>query len=409
LILLCAGSIDLSAQQGIQLSGTVVDIITKEPIEGVNILEKQTYNGTSTDSTGAFTLTIQKQGAELKLSHLVYQNNELVLKDLDPDQPLTIYLTPKSYELSEAVITAKRQFAYSILDFTFIGRDILLLANKHRNNSLELILISDTYDTLARLTDLPGKRPASILKDCFDNCHILFRTNAYQVFYDEAQLELIYPTDKEKFVRLMQNCLFSTNDHIFFKRNAISAYKHLYIAIDKETSEVVDFITDIERDKMFALNDEMSFINRNPDAFPSSAGRSLAIAYAHKIAFKAATNYLEKIGDTIYYFNHGKGQIELYDLSLDFHRDFNIIYHADDSWEEEIFVDKALNKAYTCYEKRGRIEMRELNLDDGTARTNLLIPITFPEKIKVNNGYVYFLYKEAGNIWARKELYRLKL
>jgi hypothetical protein len=272
-----------------------------------------------------------------------------------------------------------------------------------------LILIDEAYDTLVKFVGLPGKRPASLLKDCLGNCHILFRNTAYQVFYNEGQLELHYPTDKEKFARLMSNCLFDTEEYLFFKRNAISEYKHLYIAIDKNTSEVIDFITDIEQDKMYALNDEMNFIKKNRGAFPSAAGRSLAVAYARKIAFKAATNYLERIGDTIYYFNHGAGQISLYDCGLNRGRDFEIDYHIDNDWEEEIFVDKAMRKVYTCYEHHGRIEMREIDLSDGTTRTNLLIPLNFPEKVKVNNGYVYFLYKEAGNIWARKELYRLKL
>jgi hypothetical protein len=270
-------------------------------------------------------------------------------------------------------------------------------------------LITESYDTVARLIDLPEKRQASLFRDCFGNNHILFRDNAYQVFYSDEGLDIFHPVPRVYFLRRMQNCRCATMDYLVYERINMNQFKHDYLAIDRETSEVMEFISDLEYDKMYALNDEMQFINRNPGAFPSRGGRSLAIAYARQIAFKPAQNHIERIGDLIYYFSHGSGQLKTYSADLQLSSSVPVEYHLKDSWEEIILVDHSTDRVYTLYEIRGKYEVHEIDLSTGKTTKRAIVPLTFPENLKVNNGYLYFLYREIGNIWAKKELFRIKL
>jgi iron complex outermembrane receptor protein len=72
LVLLAAFSMTMSAQ----ITGTVLDASTAEPIIGANIIEKGTVNGTITDFDGNFILNVQ-EGATLEISYMGYKTVEV--------------------------------------------------------------------------------------------------------------------------------------------------------------------------------------------------------------------------------------------------------------------------------------------------------------------------------------------
>lgn len=396
-------------QETITIDGQVVDIITKKPIEGVNILIKEENTGTISNVDGFFSMQSRQKSVDLTISHVAYQTSNIRFNSKTDQKPLVILLTPKSYELTETIITAKRQYKYSLLDFNFIDSAILILAKKHRNNSYALFLLDESFDTIARMNDLPERKPEKLFKDCMGNCHLLFKDIAYQVFYSGKKLELKFPVSIDHFYGLMENCLFETNECLVFKRRSLNAFLHEYYSVRKDNHEVNDMIKTFEYEKANALTDEMQFIKRNPGAFPSAAGKTLAILYAQKIAFKPSYNFLEKIGDTVYYFDHGNNQLVVYSDRLDLLRQINISYHQYKNWNSQLKIDKPASKAYGVYTNGSKYEIHEINLQDGTTEVKQLIPLIYPEKLKINNGYIYFLYKEIGNVWSKKELYRLKI
>jgi hypothetical protein len=73
LVLLAAFSMTMSAQ----ITGTVLDASTAEPIIGANIIEKGTVNGTITDFDGNFSLSNVKPGQYLQISYIGYKTYEL--------------------------------------------------------------------------------------------------------------------------------------------------------------------------------------------------------------------------------------------------------------------------------------------------------------------------------------------
>jgi hypothetical protein len=377
-------------------------------VEDANIFIKDAGTGTVTDSSGFFYLKPDLNNFELTISHISYQTNILQFDLVEINKPLNIQLTPKSFELSEAVITAKRQYKYSVTDFHFIDTNILLLATKHKNKAYELSLISESFDTIAKLSHLPANRQGSIYKDCMGNCHVVLRDSAYQVFIENGQIQLIYPICVDRFYELMENCICATEKHLVFEKPELNPFLQTYFAVDKESHEVIEFISDFENDKMIALKDELKIIADNPEAF-AGASRFLAIEYAKQIAYKPMYSYVDIIGDTIYYFNHGNDRLELFSEKFERQKQTDISYHRQESWKSKIIIDKTSNKAYTIFTVGAKYQIHEINLQNGTTEMKQLIPLAYPEKLKINNGYVYFLYKEPGNIWARKELYRLKL
>lgn len=93
-------SLALSAQQMHQYSGTVKGA-DGQPLPGVNVIEKGTSNGTTTNMEGAFTLQSEKASTVLKFSMVGFTSVEL---NATAGTPVTVTLKESSVGLNEVVV-----------------------------------------------------------------------------------------------------------------------------------------------------------------------------------------------------------------------------------------------------------------------------------------------------------------
>jgi iron complex outermembrane receptor protein len=103
LLALIASSYLLCAQK--TLSGTVKDAKNKEPLPGASVTIKGTNQGTTTGSTGTFTLPTQK-GDILVIRYIGYASTEITV---DNQATLDIELSPQSGNLQEITIVGSRK------------------------------------------------------------------------------------------------------------------------------------------------------------------------------------------------------------------------------------------------------------------------------------------------------------
>jgi hypothetical protein len=89
------------------IKGTILDKLTKSPIDYAIVYFNGTFVGTNTDKNGYFELDATKYlSMPLSISAIGYQS--VTLTDLIFNRPIPIYLTPKVFELQEVVVTSKR-------------------------------------------------------------------------------------------------------------------------------------------------------------------------------------------------------------------------------------------------------------------------------------------------------------
>jgi len=98
-LLFCLGTILVFAQK-ITLTGKVTDSSDGSPLPGVNILEKGTNNGTSTDLNGNFSISVGP-GASLTVSFIGYSAQEVVV---GTQTSLQIILQPDNVTLTDVVV-----------------------------------------------------------------------------------------------------------------------------------------------------------------------------------------------------------------------------------------------------------------------------------------------------------------
>ena len=86
------------------VTGTIMDPETNTPLPGVNVIEKGTTNGVSSDFDGNFTLKTKSRDAVIVISYIGFLNKEI---SISGDTNLgTITLEPSAFGLEEISIIA---------------------------------------------------------------------------------------------------------------------------------------------------------------------------------------------------------------------------------------------------------------------------------------------------------------
>ena len=106
------------------LTGIVLDSITKQPIQYTTVYINATTKGTITDDKGFFTIKDFSFPAMVVVSHVSYSTKTISLKSNNFDN-LIISLSPKTYHLTEIEVTDKslRQKNIDFFKIMFIGSD----------------------------------------------------------------------------------------------------------------------------------------------------------------------------------------------------------------------------------------------------------------------------------------------
>ena len=102
--------------------------------------------------------------------------------------------------------------------------------------------------------------------------------------------------------------------------------------------------------------------------------------------------------------------MEFYDITGNFSYKLALkIDKVNDShWTNDILIDQVSGKTYTVFTRNGTYTIYEINLNSGMLNKRLSILHLYPRKVRVYNGWVYYLYDVAGD-QDNKMLFRQKL
>lgn len=430
IFVLCLFPLILQSQNKILVVGLIKDQSTQLPIEGVNVKIKGTSAGAVTNSKGIFELEISKLPTVLQISHVTYYSKQKVVTKSQANS-LVIDLTPRMINLDESEILSEKYKVFKgkhqeVIDYECMDSNLIILSYNVNKNHHELILTDEHFDTI-NIKDISHlKKPKQLFKDCTGSCHLLTKDLAYQVYFDNSSIQLIYPYNLEKLYDLFGNCLFETPYHLAFEggqRNNLDnqyasrdlsalpnvgsgneKWNHIFFLIDKTTKEKTLL------DKVFESEKKRSAIEHASFELPESHRTfDEMLRFAEMVFFKPSFQTVKLINDTIYYFNHLKSQIDIYSQDLILVKNINVEYHNQDNWKPVIITDIVKNKAYTIFTRGAKYLLMAINLNDGSVSEITKIDKLFPEKIMVNNGYLYFLYNNKNNIWQKRSLFQGQL
>lgn len=442
----------------ITLLGNITDTQNK-PLENVNVLNITAQIGTATDKNGKYQLTIINKTASLIFSHIGYKTiykkiTEETLKNLTND---TLYwnvvMENEVQKLTLVEITSQKiMIEYTkpnteVLDYEFYKDAPLVLVLEGNQYKLQLI---ETVDSILSELNLKLKiTPEKLFKDCLGNNNLLVGDTVYElrinIFFE---IEFISAVCSDSFNIYIEPCIASTIEYLFLRKFGPNNQSIFYYCINKDNKElkIIDIIFDKQNDLFaaiesakieglkasgigeFDINHELilkvkaeSRRGLSPEKQQAIDDDNIRIGLFdwvrqyresesfNKILTKPIYNPLIKARDSIYIFSHIDNSVYVLNNRSDSARKFDITYHFENGWAKEIIVNEEKQNAYAKFIKEGIVYLKQINLDNGEIiKTYKLEKHIFPEKIKIKNGYAYYLYREK-DMMATKKLYKQQL
>ena len=387
------------------IEGKLIDAETKSVVSGAHVIELNHKTACVSLSDGQFRLNVKSIPTQLEIRHIAYSTKVIEIKS-KKDSSIIIELEPKHYPIDEITVRAdpvidliEKRPLY-VFDYEFYKDEILLLA--YYQNSFAkpwLLLYSREGDSISAI---PVKKPRALFKDCTDRVHLICQSKVYQIEYEDSSLSLWYPTMPEEFEETMTPCLEKLGDRYYFNQYLYKNQMLIYFYFDDKEKLYNDLVQISDSLKLFLLQDEARFASMG-------SYNEFDKLFADMVVYAPVYAPLCKIDTLLYIFDFTNDRLMTFTRNGDSISTIGIEFHKDRNWKKELFVDEAFNKVYSYFKNNGRSAIAGINLQSGKLENEILIPdYPFIEKIQVNKGFVYFLYKEkVGNPY--KKLYKMEV
>lgn len=394
--------------------GTVMDEETRRPLAGANLQIPGSRIGTTTNPQGEFSFFTDTIPAPLIVSHLGYQSKTILLDETS--YQLALYLNREMIMLPELEITAKatepffRSDTYSVYDYDVDSTMVWVLIYRQRLARSELICRNIYGDTVARSAPLTFT-PVRLFRDCIGTLHVLGKDSGYQVFLQGKYISLIHPVKMKKFDDILKNCIAATAETMFFRRETDHGLSVEFFGVNRLTldRQILSVVEDREKMKMKRRNPfDSGMLNTSKP--PSSREDFVTWNYVHKILYRPVKASLQLIGQYTCIFNAPDRQVEFYDAhgNFSYKLSLRVDQGRDGRWTEEIMIDKTDHRVYTTFFRNGRYALYEIDLNTGNFRFKTEPDHFYPEKIRVHNGWIYYLFDVDARA-DNKILFRRKI
>jgi len=417
IVLIMAGFSTISVAQKPFIKGTVQDGISYHAIPNANITFPGTRHGCATGLDGEFSLAPDTLPTYMIISHVGYETRRIWLENAPVYGGLNILLKPSVKLLPELEIKSKsepipffKDDQYSVLDYEVDNTLVYLLIYRFRMAKSQLICKADNGDTIATSGTL-SFIPTGLFADCLGYLHVLSSDSSYQVYLNKDMLIFPFAADMRKFKSTLSECITSTDDWLFFREESIDHQTVEFYRINRKSKQRQYFASssDIEKIKMLR-NNPIDYQYLLSERIPDGNENLVEWVWVHKILYKPNASVLKLIGDTVVMFNTTDGTLDLYDLDGRFISGLTmpVQHKSGEKWTREIYYDELTHEPYTSFMKNGKLSLYRIGFNSGELFYVLTTSHIFPQKIRVHNNFLFYLYDLPG-LGDNKHLFRQKI
>ena len=386
------------------ITGQIFDVSTNEELIGATVSVDGTLLGTSTDTSGRFSLIVPSLPTVITISYLGFKNKKLTIQDFNPK---VIQLEPLDEILPELIISDVRPIEkvfkkpYTVLDYEFYEDKILILINRNFIKKRSLIVTNMNGKILKELK-IKSWKPEQLFKGCLGGIHLITKGFARQIYIEGDEVKFLNHTDRRKFFAKFEPCVEANLKYVFYKKMKIHGQIIEYLIIEKRNPNLVKPYLKVVHEMNVALyQDEASFSSLKATvAAEHSAGQPAGSSFGDEggETFREDILYSEiyapifEFQEKMFLFDHVHGEIQQLDMAGKVIKKMPIEYHKNKKWRKEILFDKERGKAYTLFDTQWAIEITEINLETGELGEIIKLDRPHVSNIKIKDGYVYFLY-----------------
>lgn len=393
-----------------------------EALVGASIFEVNQEKGTPSRESGRFFIELKKQDIHLRISYIGYETREIHLSknELKRNFELNITLQTKIEEINTIDVTAspvKKVISEDnllILDFEFLD-DRLLLLQKSPDKGY-FIEIKDEYEKYGYRQQLNFK-PKKLELDCFGNIQILGKDSVYQFAFMEQKFHQIDQVAIPIYQKNIQACKAQNTFYFVFQSHGEHGKSAQYTFFPKDTNQeiITHEIVDLDAWKVAAqyyveilalYNASVSYGDNiimggiwdgDIKKLNESPKLNQMIIFYDKILAQPLYSPIFNLNDELILFDHTNNRI-LYPLK---NKTTPIAYHQSKKWLNLILLDPQKNEFITFFKKNGLFTAHTIDIATGKLKKGTILEENaYPENLKINNGYVYYLFKDPNDFYG---------
>ena len=360
----------------------------------VNISVVNTPNGTSTDALGHYSLTLHDRTNPVKLYYSCIGYNDTIVslspKQLQHDSiNISFRMRKQNYNLQEVTVTAKHKLygeRYYFIDFETFDRTICILATCPNKKLHCLILADENLNGIDTIPIPAHIHPKSMMRDCMGNCQLITNDSVYEMDLTKKPTQTL-AVEKSFFFKTMNDCLFATDEHVYFKEKGLQGYFISFYRVDRETNKPQALFSSNMTDNLQEYWKEMDFNARCPVSHGAPPG--VHSQYIKRHWYRPSDAELLSANNDLYYFDQSLGYIRHYDLSLHQIDSCAILYPFTEGWHHILYQDLVQNRFFTI----AKDQLLEIDPVSGSTALKTTLNPNLYSKIVIHNGQLFLLKK----------------
>jgi len=401
-----------------------------EPLQGAIVRLSGSSCITESDKKGEFMLKLpQKEVYKLMVSHASYLTYAKELKRDNKDTLfLSVRLEPKSNQLAIVDIVSKQMPEtlvgkpnYSVYDFDFYEDKLILLTSQTSLDKAQLQL-SNYQGKIFSYYEIP--KGAGEAKNFFHDyegyTELVCKDTVLRL--DVFNTNLIVGTvPRKEFDAYLKPVMDTLKGNLYYSNqwDKYPSFNYYYLKARDTISRVLSTITNEDLMKLYRF--EYYYLpsgmqleaRRMADYYKTDKHVMAALmsGFTQSMFYEPLYAPLFVINDTICIFNHHNDFLYHYSQQNTLIDSVKISYHHPKNWREwkkQLFVDEPENKVYAFFSKDGHHYLKQINHQTGKEILTYKLQHHSAQKIKIRDGYVYYVYRPFGSTQERF-LYREKI
>ena len=140
-------------------------------------------------------------------------------------------------------------------------------------------------------------------------------------------------------------------------------------------------------------------MSESPGISISSRDAFREYSWVRKIQYPPIKSFLYRIGEFICVFNIPNKQMEFFDLDGNYSYKLQLKAEkaGEGKWTHDIIIDEFNLKVYTTFLKNGVVSLFEIDLNTGELIKKMSVFHFFPQKLKIYDNYIYYLYDDPAS------------
>jgi hypothetical protein len=353
----------------------------------------------------------------LEFSHVSYKSiNRWVKVKRGDTTRLKVFLVRQQYMLPEFQAFDKKEpervfhtGLHYVHDFEIEENRLLLISFTQNLRKDPRLTLCDLNETI--LDEIPlSSKPQALYRDFAGRIFVEYEYKVELVEINNDQLRT-KEVDASQYHLNLKPCRDSVSQNILFSDQIWFLPRFNYMAYDTQDS-LVFLLREVVHQKVNHMMrwtyyemkiDDQRKARQIADHFPELDKQEVAglmSGFHNSIFYEQPYVPLFVQKDTILIFDHCSDYIYRYSPSLETIDSIAIDYHKPQkrwTWKDQVYFDEPNNAFYGLFRENGYSYLKQLDLNEGNTLVENKLQNQFVEKIRVHDGYAYYIYKPANS------------